>query len=1276
MLFCTLVMVQLGLLIGQSALAQYPCDPTKGPCYDTNDDILLQRWLINPVDDLVVANPSYLSGNVQMRYTPFWTSGNNVHSQQPTTIIPQASLNPAYEYPLPQQTRLARLFDQKADDVITVGYSKDSYLYVFRGGKPFFGFNTQDVKNLQLAVADVTGDGYDDLIVMNDTMIWVLTAVNVENSAAGLRYVAFTRMCDGTGTCPGQQPTSQPVVADFTGLGIPTLAWVGGYQGGGELAGGDEYIYFATICVQNINGGNYTPYCNSAGTGIRMQPSSTIYVGQYPHGGDYCAGETGLAAGRFWNTLNLSGLLEEPAKLFLIRAWTPEYYGDIPACTVNLRSYYMDTNFKPIRAGFADYGSWRTAGTAQVFAVSNHLYWFGELDQAVVAVSGYHDDCNSFGDCHLNGGRRWVGVVTFDINGNITLTPSDSIGDERSQNQIYGLAVGRFNDDPLEASNYDPTIAVLEGAEPDGNYEPRITFLDVEDPVNGNYTPVDQRSYYINTGSANYKNYGDLASVAGSNMLQMGDTQGRSFRLGPPIIGRIYDNLQARAIAGIPPMMVDLVGDKVVNFSAVPTSFSSQFNTSNKDTKQSSTESTTSSTTSVGAATEAKVGYVWPASNVEASLTYKGSVDKTQNATITNNYNTYETVGFDVSAVTNTNDVVWWTYNDYNLYYYPVIGLTQCPEDTPNCTPAEQQQSYVEVSGPSNNTDGFDIGYASWYQPVQEPFQIFSYPRTQDQLQASLGEGLTPLTSIKRFSTSNESSGTYSSTWANQKTDTSTVATSSEIKMNNSVSAFVGVQDWKKTVGTGASISVTASYGTSTSNKDINLESTSVGQSSGLTGTLPGTFLGLYYSYPFWPIIYGQPPRPNEEQEAVEGVNINTHGILYGAFLADATDKNYGTYWTSNESPYNQPGKIDIALNHPFRWVFNSYSSVSSSPECLRISTKAAASQCAYEVKPNSVSDVWADNYYLMRGLSATVDAPYGPQADQTTEGRTVFLQARVYNYSLQKMPDGSELHVRFYRQQWNFDSDIGPVGPVKPAVLLNPGPQEIVTSNGKPVLIPPYGAVAPNWVTAQTSFDTSGLANQHFVFWVVAWAQKDGKLVPEVDNHGLASIPGTLSYITDAPLQWVDLIYPSDQDNRYSGMTSFTNNVGFLRQDFYVAPATSPTLTTSDSPAPLSPRLLIGNSKVLQEGRHKRTFPIIVDIGSADAAARGLLVICRDVTKSQAVPCGSDLIPNINVGEDYQAELPYTADSCGRKQIEIVVEPGRLLETMRNLSFRVPCPL
>ena len=90
-------------------------------------------------------------------------------------------------YPLPRQTRAARLFDEPSDRMVTIGAAKNAQnnLAVYFADARVFIFSTNNVNKLQMAVGDVTGDGYDDLVVVNDQAMWVLTAADVENPVLG-----------------------------------------------------------------------------------------------------------------------------------------------------------------------------------------------------------------------------------------------------------------------------------------------------------------------------------------------------------------------------------------------------------------------------------------------------------------------------------------------------------------------------------------------------------------------------------------------------------------------------------------------------------------------------------------------------------------------------------------------------------------------------------------------------------------------------------------------------------------------------------------------------------------------------------------------------------------------------------------------------------------------------------------------------------------------------------------------------------------------------------
>src|SRR6202034_1350812 len=72
-----------------------------------------------------------------------------------------------------------------------------------------------------------------------------------------------------------------------------------------------------------------------------------------------------------------------------------------------------------------------------------------------------------------------------------------------------------------------------------------------------------------------------------------------------------------------------------------------------------------------------------------------------------------------------------------NIYYYPVLGNKVCPQGTNSCDTGEMEQQFFQYSAPDSiiraDVDGTT---QEWYQPVQEPGNIFSYPWKLEQITA------------------------------------------------------------------------------------------------------------------------------------------------------------------------------------------------------------------------------------------------------------------------------------------------------------------------------------------------------------------------------------------------------------------------------------------------------------------------------------------------------------------------------------------------------------
>src|SRR5690606_14515990 len=92
------------------------------------------------------------------------------------------------------------------------------------------------------------------------------------------------------------------------------------------------------------------------------------------------------------------------------------------------------------------------------------------------------------------------------------------------------------------------------------------------------------------------------------------------------------------------------------------------------------------------------------------------------------------------------------------------------------------------------------------------------------------------------------------------------------------------------------------------------------------------------------------------------------------------------------------------------------------------------------------------------------------------------------------------------------------------------------------------------NWTLAQVQWDTSTLNPQpltetNWKFWVVVWAENGGRLVSEIAQHGLTSIPPqNVTSLAEVPVE------------------TYSNNLGFYNQVFTLE------LPTTDAVAAVAP--------------------------------------------------------------------------------------------------------
>ncbi len=461
--------------------------------------------------------------------------------------------------------------------------------------------------------------------------------------------------------------------------------------------------------------------------------------------------------------------------------------------------------------------------------------------------------------------------------------------------------------------------------------------------------------------------------------------------------------------------------------------------------------------------------------------------------------------------------------------------------------------------------------------------------------------------------------------------------------------------------GPGYEIPDNYSYNESTATSTLNTSTSSVGASTGVAVTKPGTFRSSsLYQYRVEPFIFGTAPPQGTVQEIDTQTDNQTTGALHTAYAADPADSLAGSWWTSDASPYTQ--YIDVALNHPSRWALSRPTNSVSEENLNCLNVSGPLYNCLAINQPVA-GDIWNSSFYWMRGLFTTVEGTSDPQRNYADVGDDVFLQARVYNYSLKDMDPESEIRVRFYRQELDGTTPTGD------SVLI-----EDVKASPLPGFNSDASPDSPNWLTVTTSFEaTDDMAEKYHFFWV---EDASGNMIGELPGHGLSELPETLTAIDDVSLEEVTI----EGNDGNPQTVSFSNNVGFLHQKFYIA---SESTSNSEPAGTLS----IENARVtVGQPGEQNSLPEPVDgpgeqvIVSADVVANGGSANGIVVHFGKGHPLRGnhafdiESIPFIREGDSNHLSVPYKASTCGTHEIVIVANPRRDSETLAKTSFVVPC--
>ena len=1204
------------------------------PDFSTIDDPLNGDYVLYTVDDLVISRSEAQNSSAVNGYEYNYilkTANSSIASQEQSQVSVMNCYVTASGNRNPQMTRVGRLWELPSDVIVTLGASDnaqgstcqapfpsteasllltvtDSSGNNHRAGVTSTDQNGNTVYpaglNTAVAMGDFTQDNYQDLVIMTNAGMLVATAKDVNDFSQGIKFGPFTPMPKG-----GLAAAADPVSGDFNGDGLPDLAWIGG-----------GIVHYATVCP----GGEAAAGSLCAGKKpltVLIDPLNSQATQHGPVAGSCRHSVMALAAGNFSGTFNDDLVILDCQNSDEIHARWFMYNADMSV--VNGAAFAS----KVLWDGFYS--------PSDVYAQTVNLDWFGAKDQVAFAVGAATDVSGLCGQ-RPEIMQEKVGVITFQDN---AMTSADSTGRQSSDCNssinpsnppawVDGLAAGYFAafDIGSSAAPSRQLATMLN----DGHV--RIYTVDPSSgfkPALASETPLDFPKF-------NFRCCSNDANRL--NWLSAGDYQGRSVRLGPPSIVEVASQSQASIILSAPPMHVDYIlpavatgSDwEVVNLSALPgnDNYSSSFTMSATSTNQSSDTNTTSYTYATTVKEGAKFSLAGPFEGTSTSLTHSATQKKESvNETYTFTQNEFK---YDASTTTGWGDEIWTDEASYYLYMYPVIGETVCPDSIPTCTPDQEQPLYLTFSGPSSSGTGPAPGSTTeWYQPIQEPGNIFSYPWSLAMLQQQLPDRVDPTPLSKpEFYYTDTSGSEVTVDWStvNQKDETTGVTNtfSSETAFSQSVGGKGAI------VEGGAEFSLDVSGSTAISN--LNKSSSSLGASMGIAIHRTGNFrVPPLYTYRVEPYIFGRQEPANYLDNLDLTEPNTTFGPLQTAYVVNPKDSNAGSWWST--SPYTKD--FDVALNHPVRW------NPTTGGDGLNCITSVYPAVCL-EFNPPYLDDLWNSEFHWMRGLQVTVNSDQGPQRIDAVAGDEVFLQARVYNYSFKNMPAGSEIQVRFYRQQ---------IDPQTKDLLGN----SVLIQQVSAAPLPGFGSQsgAPNYSIVGTSMDTSALGGTYQYFWVLVWVEDSaGNMISELPGHGLSAKPGSLATIADVPLEEVTL----------DGVTStFSNNVGYLHQVFYIAsevttapPTADPVLSINNvqiSPATPEPgERVIVSADIFSIGSpaeavHVRLFPSVAEWQAHRA----------DPAQLQPKPFDVELLPFIAGGESDRLEVPYQTNACGKQEVLIV---------------------
>jgi hypothetical protein len=853
-----------------------------------------------------------------------------------------------------------------------------------------------------------------------------------------------------------------------------------------------------------------------------------------------------------------------------------------------------------------------------------------DIDQLAIVANGFDQQ------------GLWIG--SFDQNMALTTLSTTNIADKTLPGCAYSMAIGNFDhQNPDGSRNRTPSIALYQVP---GDSSCQVSSTNQEAqvqiwPVN----PTTNSSDWFSQGLTSSAAIPNPAGMTGSVMVA-GDLGGRSVRVGAPEKVTITSQIQPEMVLGLPPMHVDYIDAQgffkdrgcmsgqpcLVNLTVDPTApapakgFSTAFSFASSSSTNSQRKSTTSWSVGVKASLEEKLSFGLPGLD-SLSVDLKANFAYAHDHTVAKTYNTYNSTTDSLSITTGFSDFLLYSEHRQNFYYYPVLGHLVCPANNPGCSDDQKVPLHVVYSVPDQvyHISG-DASQAEWYQPIQEPGNVFSYPWTSNQLENELHA--TPLTtSPAPTQTIGTSKQTYSTQWSKRTGQSSSTGTTNSFAEGLGITASGQASDLFLTLKVTASVDVNSSQ----SFGSLNVGTQALDSSEGVSINNPGfsSEVGQCCVYAFSSYVLGMQPFASPLQDLKQPTDISTTGPLFVGFNADITGAGSPSPWWGQV--YTRP---DIGLNHPSRWSWSN-------------------NTVSFNARDTSIQPE-DDPFYQMKGFfitryhgGAVQNDQTGPTLSQVDEGDKVLLTARVYNFSLVDTPPDATTYVSFYAQE--FDNGV-----------LAAGSTHIGTVTVDKIRGYEADPNTPNWVLASTPLDTTGYGNHDLVFWVLVYMlDSHGNLVAEMPSHGLDpnSFNPVASYTNISAV-------PTE---------SYSNNVGLYGtfSPFFVKPPTAPGATAerTDGLAAVK-KVSVPGTKLLLDQRVK----VRAKLATSGTAAGPVTLIYYDGDprksgKSFAV----QHLPYVAANDTYAARVFYQPKSCGVHNLFVVSKtPGASLDSTGSTQAEV----